>query len=222
VLGKYPQISDSIIQSGVRMSWDASKDWVREEDLLALLKPLRGAIDDVWNQVVVLQLIEKCWSKPDGIRQPLRRIHGALFGTIGKCQFRQQEGFVEDFGGIITTKVAEIEARLDEIERLCTAFIERFVSASFEHQAFALSYALGAIIRVHPFADGNGRTARMFLQLALRSWGLPAVQIPKARNDARWAQAVSAAVAGNVDALQAQLLERLCRATAAGTSRPFD
>lgn len=208
LLNKYPDLNRATLDEITNDIWVAAASVSHEMELLALLRPIGQFGDDVSNQVVVLQLIERFWAWEPGMKHPLRRIHGALFGAMEQNQFRRSE-FVQDYGGVVGTPVSEITARLDELERLCFVSTVSFAPAPLALKAFFLAYIFSAIIRVHPFADGNGRTARMFVQYALRSWRLAAIEIPKVRNDAAWKQALSNALDGNLFDLQTQFLQRV-------------
>jgi len=218
LLNKYPKLSRELLNEITSRSWTVASSTSYEMELLALLKPIEQFSDDVINQVVVLQLIERFWGMEASMKQPLQRIHNALFGRIKQNHFRE-ENIVHDFGGVIKTPFLEIKARLDELERLCTVSIVSFASAPPTLKAFLLAYIFSAIIRIHPFADGNGRTARMIVLYALRFWRLPPILIPKVRNDATWKQSLSKALAGNMSDFQAQFLQRM-KVGDSGTNLP--
>ncbi|HVV74145.1 MAG TPA: Fic family protein, partial [Verrucomicrobiae bacterium] len=70
-------------------------------------------------------------------------------------------------------------------------------------------HIFGSLIRIHPFEDGNGRTARLFAFYALRCWGLPLFPIPKIRNDRKWKLALGCAVGGDALKLMRELYWRM-------------
>lgn len=72
-----------------------------------------------------------------------------------------------------------------------------------------LAHVFGSVIRVHPFEDGNGRTARLFAFYALKCWGRPLFPIPKVRNDSSWKVAMDSAVAGDALKLKDELFWRM-------------
>jgi fido (protein-threonine AMPylation protein) len=78
-------------------------------------------------------------------------------------------------------------------------------------KAAALADIFMRIIKVHPFKDGNGRTARVAVQYCLRSWGMDYIVIPKVRNDPVWKAALGAAMDGSLQAMTAFLVERMAR-----------
>jgi CRISPR-associated endonuclease/helicase Cas3 len=49
----------------------------------------------------------------------------------------------------------------------------------------ALAFAEGRLLTIHPFADFNGRTTRLFLRLLLRRLDLPAVDLAPGPRQAR-------------------------------------
>lgn len=211
LLNKYPDLNRSNLDRITSVIWVDAISILCETDLQTLLKPINHFNDDINNQVVVLQLIDRFWAcDPGGKKNLIQRIHNALFGAINHDLFRKCE-FVADYGGVVATPVFEIKARIDELERQCFTFIDSFDSASPDLKAYFLAYIFCSIIRIHPFTDGNGRTARMFVFYALRRWQLAPIAIPKVRNDAEWKLALTNALAGNLADLQAQFLQRMFR-----------
>ena len=208
LLSKYPDLSNANLDEITNRTWDSAIATSTEVDLLTLLRPIQHYQDDINNQVIVLQVIDRFWSRETAIKKPLRQIHRALFGGLKIDQFRDTE-FIRDYGGVVETPAIEILPRLDEIERLSRACINSYASAPLPTKALFLAYVFSAVIRIHPFIDGNGRTARMFVQFALRSWNLSAIEIPKVRNDVAWKKALVKAIQGNILDLQEQFIQRM-------------
>ncbi len=72
------------------------------------------------------------------------------------------------------------------------------------------AWAHSTWIRVHPFANSNGRTARIWANVLLMRYGLPPVLRLRPRPDAGYARLAAAAMGGNWGPTAA-LLRRLLR-----------
>lgn len=206
ILNKYEIASPTDIADAV-LSTVNTIESNSESQLLSRLRPVRGFVDDINNQVVLLALIDRYWSNPPKLDTPLITLHTSSFGRTAPA-FRMTD-HVEDFGAEVPTSKSEIRARLDELERLCRQSVRCMGGSRLEDKALMLAHIFGSLIRIHPFEDGNGRTARLFAFYALRCWGLPLFPIPKVRNDLGWKTAMDSAVAGDALKLRDQLYRRM-------------
>jgi len=206
VLNKYGKTSCAEVEPIVARIIDAVRGDT-ESQLISRLRPVRDLVDDVSNQTIVLTLIERNWSNPPKLEHPLTMLNNSSFGRIIPS-FRTRD-YVEDFGREVPTPRSEIPARLDELERLSQQSVCGMNVGSLADKALILAHIIGSLIRVHPFEDGNGRTARLFTFYALQCWRLPLFPIPKVRNDAGWKDAMDSAVAGNASKLKNELVWRM-------------
>ena len=211
VLNKYPELGRPQIARAFNSAWGRISGLDTELSVTAQLRKIRKPEDDVNNQVTILQLIHRFWSQGECLEAPLATLNSGLFGSMGRARYRSSN-LVADYGGEIPTPKGGVMDRLDELERLCRHTVNLLGSSCIEGKALQLAYIHGAVIRVHPFEDGNGRTARLFIQYALLTWGLVPTQLPKVRNDPSWARAMDQAVDGDARALQRELLARICKA----------
>src|SRR5258707_14082996 len=85
-------------------------DGASHATLLDRLRPISDLADDVQNEVVVLTLIDRFWSSPPGLPQPLMILHRHCLGLAENAVFRLREN-VADFGGDAPTTATEIAAR---------------------------------------------------------------------------------------------------------------
>jgi fido (protein-threonine AMPylation protein) len=179
-----------------------------EAALRAHLAPPHSPEQDIDNQLIVIVLIEKWWSRGNHSGVGIRDVHRALFGGDPVDAVRTLD-HVPDFGGSTIISWQEVGCRIDELEIACREMADEMASAAPPIKARFLAYVFASIIRIHPFPDGNGRTARMYVQYLLRRWGDPYVVIPKIRNDPDWREALERAMPGDIRALQSQFERRM-------------
>lgn len=206
IRNKYSALELAEFVEYFEQAWRSSEATMNRDELLSLTRAPKDAREDVGNQVVVLQLIERYWRSDANLKRPLATIHALASGEGNEVRTSDA---VEDFDGVIPTSVDEIGSRLDELERVAEALVGRLREASSVAQTAFLAHMFAAIIRIHPFPDGNGRTARIFVQYALRCWGLPFVIVPKVRNDVTWRTALVAAIGGSIGPLAEQFMLRI-------------
>jgi Fic family protein len=130
----------------------------------------------------------------------LEHIHAAIYGhDPAHVSYRKSES-VPDFAASLAVSPADVPQRAAAINRQI-AGVDRLKAGDPLEQAAFLAGLFAAIIAVHPFEDGNGRTARLAVQFCLRRWGRPLLSLPKVRNDAQWRLALAKAVAGDASVL---------------------
>ncbi len=169
--------------------------------------PVENVRSDILSQVATLAAIER--DDTSGRGDLVRWIQGHLLGRVlVEGDFRTDE-FVEDFGGRPSVAVVDIPAALHELELLCSWAIAAHVAAPDGAKAALLAYLYSSVIRIHPFCDANGRTARFLVQYALRVWSKPLMPIPKVRNDRLWHDALGQALKGDFNPLAEEFRCRL-------------
>lgn len=181
-----------------------------EADLLARLTPISSALDDIRNQTIVLLLMERFWRFSVPLR-PITALHAASQGHPARPEGWRTNALVPDFGGVPPTPPAAIPAAIEEVERVVVAMVRPLSGARVAAQMGFLAYTHAAIVRIHPFADGNGRAARFTVQLLLRSWGRALMPLPKVRNDVVWRRALASAIDGDPWALTNEFRKRLAK-----------
>ncbi len=129
----------------------------------------------------------------EGVRSHAGRMRSSGFGSefllFGRCRSFRRDEVGDAIGKLLRqlrTLIAEIEAQSD---------------ADFSVRD-ALRVALWAhseVVRIHPFEDGNGRTARLFLSVLLVRLGLRPIAIEAPKKE--YTDALDLAFDGNLEVL---------------------
>jgi hypothetical protein len=207
---KYTAEHDGEFVLAFAAAWSEAVAVGTEAGLKALLRPAGSLVADTVNHVVAFHLIERFWIRGAGIKDPIRALHRVIYGLEEEAEVLRKSVFVTDFGDDAPpTPPHEIPGALRELELLVERFTPIFTSDDTEVRALFLAHLFSALIRVHPFEDGNGRTARLLVQYCQRRWGRPYLPIPKVRNDPSWRDALMSAVAGDLPPLIKEFHQRL-------------
>jgi hypothetical protein len=170
-------------------------DW-KLEVLIHEIEKIRDAVNalnasdpfeqDVRHQLQCFDLIENGWRNRSLNFEYLSELNATARGlNLNDMQLRTED-YVADFGGETPTQAADIKENLHLIESGLAALETLSVDASASKIAKDIAKVASLVIFVHPFPDGNGRTARFLIQLVLRRMGYTYVVIPKYRNDEDW------------------------------------
>ena len=99
----------------------------------------------------------------------------------------------------VATQLAQFERRLQSV----VAAVDQRFPAGLELDADGIAavidlsaWAHAEWIRIHPLANGNGRTARIWANFLLMRYGLPPVFLLRPRPDGEYAAAAVSAMAG--------------------------
>jgi Fic family protein len=197
---KYEAATEASVDALVHEAEDLLRGANTEAEILKGAEPTRDLRTDVFNQVRTFYVIEKVWRlRPpaDGI---LARLHASIYGLKLDDVALRQTAEVEDYGEEISFSPAEIPGQLSALDSTIRQG-DTLVGGQAAEQARFLALLFAAIIRVHPFPDGNGRTARAAVQYLLRRWNRDLIVIPKVRNDPDWRLALSSGTSGEYSEL---------------------
>lgn len=211
--GKYGDEPSTLVERRLTQLSPLIENSASEAELRAHLAPPRTPDQDIANQLIVVALIEKWWSRDGHPGVDVREVHRTLFGDAAVDELREEDD-ISDFGGSTLIPWQEVACRIDEVEHACRA-LRDMGTVPLSLQARFLAYVFASIIRIHPFPDGNGRTARMYVQYLLRRWGHSYLVIPKVRNDPEWREALEQAMTGDLSSLQSQFERRMMHAEGA-------
>ena len=206
---KYPDFGVAMLESTVEKAWKLAAACGSEAELLGRLRVIDGPAADIANHVIVLQLIARFWCHDAALRWPIGRLHQAIMNAPDTESTKRTTRHVADFGGEVPTKLADVEGALNELELLTERFMAPLRGQAATIQSVFLAHLFSSIIRVHPFHDGNGRTARLVVQYCLRSWGRSFMPLPKVRNSKQWRAALEQAIAGDIGPLTREFESRL-------------
>jgi hypothetical protein len=193
-------------------SWDADGPRLRSN----LAKVLRDLRDAALRRDKPTVEMARRWQAETmaGLRAPDSRYIGRFRGERGLEHVRAWVGNAEGaLPGDVKAQLATFEQRL---QRVVVVLDKRFPGAE-ELDADGLAavvdlaaWAHAQWIRIHPFANGNGRTARMWANFLLMRYGLPPIVRLRPQPDAGYGAAGSRAMAGDWEPTAA-VLHRMLR-----------
>lgn len=136
-----------------------------------------------------------------GLDVPDTRFVGAFRGEPGLENVQIKVGANH---GVDSARVAEEVARFEERLQRLVAELDGFLPIGREPDADALSAVVDICawvhaewVRIHPFANGNGRTARLWANCLAMRYGLPPFVRLRARPGVGYAEAGAKAMAGD-------------------------
>lgn len=163
----------------------------------------RADLLQVYGQKLVLQELEK-WAKAKKLATTklLQEMHYMVFEKLDVKAGQFRENYVKlrssallpSFPFAISVDMRDFNDWLVQVQKgLDNNDVEKIVEliAKVYHQ----------ITKIHPFSDGNGRTARLFINFLLRKYNLPYISVPKVDNEKKMRAALRAADMGDLTLL---------------------
>jgi fido (protein-threonine AMPylation protein) len=190
--GKYPQLDEATVVAAV-------------ENTDLALQSSDSAVRDAGRQAAVLRQVETQWRFEAIDRSVLDELHRQSTGQVGGEGHWRSEEIVLARGWRPPIKPVSIPAALEGYYRLLDAAEVALGAGSSNLIVEFTSAAFARLLYIHPFPDGNGRTARLLANLCLRRAGLPYAAIPKVGNSKKWLDTLAQAMRGDETVLRTEL-----------------
>lgn len=150
---------------------------------------LRGLLRTTHNQLATFQdmaeaihtasVIGRPWLRPEALLAPHSRLLAGLPGQERAGRLRRQEMRLRSpFDGHVTV----LDLPGPKVAEAFAGFAAAFDAALWRdiHPVVRAAMAHVELVRIHPFSDGNGRMARLLLQVLLHEDGIPALPLEAA------------------------------------------
>lgn len=194
-------------------------DWERDSDQLRsnLVGVLRDIRDRARTRDALTITAARDWHTQAmaGLAMPDTKWVGAFRGEPG---LERCEVVVGRFPGVaseqITSELEGFETRLQQVVRRLDELIPNGAELSGDTAAAVVDLAAWAHaewVRIHPFANGNGRIARLWANAIAMRYGLPPFVRLRPRPDGRYENAAMRAMQGDWQATSAVFLRMLHR-----------
>jgi Fic family protein len=190
----------SSVVEGIDLTRAQVEDIVKNEAKSKLLKTSDENLLQAYGQLLVLKKIES-WAKQ---KKPittncLLEIHQLAFGKIDPQAGNYRKGYVKlrssallpSFPFVIAADMRDFNSWLQHTQK-------KLDKNDLEGVIHLIAYSYHQVTKIHPFSDGNGRSARLFVNLLLRRYNLPYIVIPKVDNFVVMRKALRAADMGDL------------------------
>ncbi len=144
----------------------------------------------------------------------VKRIHSLLF--TGCADARRTKYRNRNFAITDNIETPVDHSHINRLMKHYNFWLKSYQQPSIIQLSEILEFAAEThlkLVHIHPFCDGNGRTARVLLNAILRRYRLPYVALPKVRNSEVVKTAIEEGLAGQIQPfckLLKQLLHRSC------------
>lgn len=160
-----------------------------------LLNNLSDGILQAYDQKTALDRNEK-WARDKSVITTgyLLELHNIVFAKIDPKAGRYREKFVKLKGSALQPSFPfALAADMRQFKVIDPEDVNQVI--------LFISTLYHDITKIHPFADGNGRTGRLFVNLFLRRFGYPPILIPKVDNVKEMRSALRRADMGDLSEL---------------------
>lgn len=178
-------IYGSSVVEGVKLKQSEVEDIIR---LGNKSKFLQGNPDpdviQALGQKYALQAVEK-WAKMKKTVTTtlLQELHYLVFEKVDQRAGNFRDAYIElRNSALIPSFPFAIAADMRDFNSWLVAAQKETGRNDLEKIIELITRCYHSVTRIHPFSDGNGRTARLFTNLMLRRYGLPYVFVPKVDN----------------------------------------
>ena len=205
-------IYSSSVYEGVPLTEDQVKDIVKKGKSSKYLKaePENEHLQQTLGQLKALEMIETLAKSHRPISvQDLLLLHGVVFKNVPIRSGEYRRGYVKlRSSNLLPSFPFSIDADMRDLDQYVLKEQYRLASLRVNQIVPFISYVYHTITRIHPFEDGNGRTARLLVNLFLRRHCLPHIIIPKVDNEDQMRQTLRAADLGDMKPLE-KFMKRL-------------
>ncbi|MDP3998460.1 MAG: Fic family protein [bacterium] len=141
----------------------------------------RPEILQAYGQKEVLGKIEKWAQRKSPVTiDYLLKIHKITFGKIDLSAGSYRTGYVKLRNSALMAALPfSINQEMHQFNQWLTQEQKNIKGSDKKRIILLTAKSYHEITRIHPFNDGNGRSARLFINLLLRKYDLPYIIIPK-------------------------------------------
>jgi len=193
----------------VPIPWNADPPGYDQQLLLNAERVLRSIVASSDQRDLPTVAIAQDWHRRlyEGVPLPVSYYAGEVRDSDDR--FPELVGYEVSVGAVSGTTTANVSLGLANFERQIEIGISRIDAAIAVGARPGTSQQLGGVIafcamvhgewiRIHPFANGNGRTARLWTNLVAVRYGLPPFVAIKPRpGDPAYRQAAAASMSGD-------------------------
>lgn len=177
-------IYGSSVVEGVKLTKSQVKNLVKLGRKSLLLKNPSAEILQAYGQVVALELIEKLakGKKPITV-DILLELHNLVFASVDPHAGQLRQNHIKlRSSALMPSFPFAIAADMRDFNSWLIQEQEKLKPNNLREIVKLIAGVYHGITKIHPFSDGNGRSARLFVNLILRRYRLPYILVPKVDN----------------------------------------